>query len=86
MPDRPRNVRAPVRQLPANLAHARGEPMELLLTLHAPARLLHLVSLSRHRERFALQGEMLLATSFDEPHRARRDTRDPALVGHHDKT
>ena len=41
MPDRPRNVGASVRQRLLNLAHARGQPMELLLTRYALERLLH---------------------------------------------
>ena len=78
MPDRPRNVGASVRQRLLNLAHARGQPMELLLTRYALERLLHRLSLSPHRERFVLKGAMLLATWFDEPHRA---TRDLDLLG-----
>ena len=41
MPDRTRNVGASVRQRLLNLAHARGQPMELLLTRYALERLLH---------------------------------------------
>ena len=78
MPDRARNVGASVRQRLLNLAHARGQPMELLLTRYALERLLHRLSLSPHRERFVLKGAMLLATWFDEPHRA---TRDVDLLG-----
>jgi len=78
MLDRPRNVGASVRQRLLNLAHARGQPMELLLTRYALERLLHRLSLSPHRERFVLKGAMLLATWFDEPHRA---TRDVDLLG-----
>jgi len=78
MPDRPRNVGASVRQRLLNLAHARGQPMELLLTRYALERLLHRLSISPHRERFVLKGAMLLATWFDEPHRA---TRDVDLLG-----
>jgi predicted nucleotidyltransferase component of viral defense system len=78
MPDRPRNVGASVRQRLLNLAHVRGQPMELLLTRYALERLLHRLSLSPHRERFVLKGAMLLATWFDEPHRA---TRDVDLLG-----
>ena len=59
--------------------------MELLLTRYALERPLHRLSLTPHRERFLLKGAMLLATWFDEQHRATRDTRDPALVGHDDK-
>ena len=78
MPDRPRNIGASVRQRLLTLAHARGQPMELLLTRYALERLLHRLSLSPHRERFVLKGAMLLATWFDEPHRA---TRDVDLLG-----
>jgi len=78
MPDRPRNVGASVRQRLLNLAHGRGQPMELLLTRYALERLLYRLSLSPHRERFVLKGAMLLATWFDEPHRA---TRDVDLLG-----
>ena len=55
MPDRPRNIGASVRQRLLNLAHARGQPMELLLTRYALERLLHRLSLSPHRERFVLR-------------------------------
>ena len=82
MPDRPRprqnNVGASVRQRLLNLAHARGQPMELLLTRFALERLLHRLSVSPHRDRFVLKGAMLLAFWFDEPHRA---TRDVDLLG-----
>jgi predicted nucleotidyltransferase component of viral defense system len=78
MPDRPRNVGASVRQRLLNLAHARCQPMELLLTRYALERLLYRLSVSPHRERFVLKGAMLLATWFDEPHRA---TRDVDLLG-----
>lgn len=53
MPDRPRNVGASVRQRLLNLAHARGQPMELLLTRYALERLLHRLGISPHRERRA---------------------------------
>ena len=46
MPDRPRNVGASVRQRLLNLAHARSQPMELLLTRYALERLLHRLGLS----------------------------------------
>jgi predicted nucleotidyltransferase component of viral defense system len=52
--------------------------MELLLTRYALERLLHRLSISPHRDRFVLKGAMLLATWFDEPHRA---TRDVDLLG-----
>lgn len=75
---RPNHVGASVRQRLLNLAQARGQPMELLLTRYALERLLHRLSLSPHRERFVLKGAMLLTTWFDEPHRA---TWDVDLLG-----
>ena len=59
MPDRPRNIGASVRQRLLNLAHARGQPMELMLTRYALERLLYRLSLSPHRKRFVLNGAML---------------------------
>ncbi len=41
MPDRARNISASVRQRLLNLAHARGQPMERLLTRYALERLLY---------------------------------------------
>jgi hypothetical protein len=41
MPDRRRNAGASIRQRLLNLAHARGQPMEALLTRYALERLLH---------------------------------------------
>lgn len=78
MPDHKRDIGASVRQRLLNLAHARGQPMDLLLTRYALERLLHRLSLSPHRERFVLKGAMLLVTWFEEPHRA---TRDVDLLG-----
>lgn len=78
MPDPLRNRGASVRQRLLNLAHTRGQPLELLLTRYALERLLHRLSLSSHRDRFILKGAMLLVTWFDEPHRA---TRDVDLLG-----
>jgi len=75
---RARNVGASVRQHLLNLAHARGRPLEGLLTRYALERLLHRLSLSPYRERFVLKGALLLTTWFDEPHRA---TRDLDLLG-----
>lgn len=55
MPDKPgarvRNVGASVRQRLLNLAHTRGQPLELLLTRYVLERLLHRLSLSPYRER-----------------------------------
>jgi predicted nucleotidyltransferase component of viral defense system len=78
VPEHTRNIGASVRQRLLNLARARGQPMDLLLTRYALERLLYRLSLSPHRERFVLKGAMLLVTWFDETHRA---TRDVDLLG-----
>ena len=78
MPEKSRNVGASVRQRLLNLAQARGQPLELLLTRYALERLLHRLSLSPYRNRFVLKGALLLTTWFDEPHRATRP-RPPGL-------
>lgn len=83
MPEPKRDIGASVRQRLLNLAHARSQPMDLLLTRYALERLLHRLSLSPHRKRFVLKGAMLLVTWFDEPHRA---TRDVDLLGFGDAT
>jgi predicted nucleotidyltransferase component of viral defense system len=83
MRDRPRNIGASVRQRLLDLAHASGQPLELLLTRYALERLLHRLSMSPHRDRFVLKGAMLLVTWFAEPHRA---TRDVDLLGFGDAT
>lgn len=71
MPDKPTprvgNVGASVRQRLLNLAHARGQPLELLLTRYALERLLHRLGISPFREHFVLKG---LANTVD--HMVRR--------------
>lgn len=59
MPDatRPRNVGASVRARLLNLARQKGQALDLLLTRYAIERLLHRLSISPHRDRFALKGE-----------------------------
>jgi hypothetical protein len=50
---------------------------------YSPELRRHRLRLSTHHERFVLKGAMLLATWFDEPHRA---TRDVDLLGFGDTT
>jgi hypothetical protein len=59
MPDKPRNVGASVRQRLLNLARARSQPLELLLTRYALERLLHRLSLSSHLRAYPLETVML---------------------------
>lgn len=61
-----------------NLARERGQVFDLLLTRYALERLLYRLSISNHRNRFALKGAMLVTTWFEDPH---RPTRDLDLLG-----
>jgi predicted nucleotidyltransferase component of viral defense system len=83
MPDatRPRNIGASVRARLLNLARQKGQALDLLLTRYAIERLLYRLSISPHRDRFALKGAILLTTWFDDPH---RPTRDLDLLGQGD--
>jgi predicted nucleotidyltransferase component of viral defense system len=78
----PRNVSASVRQRLLNLARARGEEFNLLLTLYGLEGLLQRLARSPYREEFVLKGAMLLrAWSFD----LHRPTRDLDLLGRHEQ-
>jgi predicted nucleotidyltransferase component of viral defense system len=83
MRERGKNVAASVRARLLNLARERGQAMDLLMTRYVLERLLHRLSLSTHRERFALKGAMLV-TSWIEP--AHRTTRDVDLLGFGDSS
>lgn len=74
----PQNLGAPVRARLLNLSKQRNEPFELLLTQYALERLLYRLSISEHKEKFALKGAMLLRHWLDDPH---RPTRDLDLLG-----
>jgi predicted nucleotidyltransferase component of viral defense system len=83
MRERGQNVAASVRARLLNLARERGQAMDLLLTRYALERLLHRLSLSAHRERFALKGAILV-TAWITP--AHRTTRDVDLLGFGDSS
>jgi len=73
-----KNIGASVRARLLNLAKERNQPFDLLLTRYTLERLLYRLSRSKHRNRFALKGAMLLASTMDDPH---RPTRDLDLLG-----
>ena len=75
---RPKNVAASVRERLLNLARARGEDFNLVLTRYASERLLYRLSTSSHEARFILKGAALFSVWTGEPHRA---TRDLDLLG-----
>ncbi len=76
--ERPRNLAASVRQRLMNLARARNEDFQLVLTRYALERLLYRLSESEHRDVFVLKGAMLFQLWGDHPH---RPTRDLDLLG-----
>ena len=76
--EKPRNLAASVRQRLLNLAQARNEDFQLVLTRYALERLLYRLSRSEHCEVFVLKGAMLFQLWGDQPH---RPTRDLDLLG-----
>lgn len=78
MPNELRNIGASVRARLLNIAKERNQPFDLLLTRYVLERLLYRLGSTKHRERFALKGAMLLTTWIDDPF---RPTRDLDLLG-----
>jgi predicted nucleotidyltransferase component of viral defense system len=72
-PKKLRDLGASIRARLLTLAQEKGQSFELLLTRYAIERLLYRLSLSEHRDRFALKGAMLMTSWFDDPHRPTRD-------------
>lgn len=79
----PRNLAASVRDRLRNLATARGEDFNLILTRFFLERLLYRLSISPHADRFTLKGAFLFTVWEGEPHRA---TRDLDLLGRGDNS
>ena len=73
MPKPVRNMGASVRARLLNIAKARRQPFDLLLTRYVLERLLYRLSTTKYRDRFVLKGAMLMATWFDDPLRPTRD-------------
>src|SRR4051794_3611725 len=78
MPKSIRDMSASVRSRLLNIAKARRQLFDLVLTRYALERLLYRLSTTKHRDRFVLKGAMLMTTWFDDPH---RPTRDLDLLG-----
>jgi predicted nucleotidyltransferase component of viral defense system len=81
MSKQPRDIGASVRARLLTLAQQKGQGFQLLLTRYVIERLLYRLSVSPHRARFVLKGAMLMATWFNDPHRA---TRDVDFLGYGD--
>lgn len=73
------NLAASVRQRLTNIAHARGEDFQFLLTQYALERLLYRLTQSAHAGVFVLKGAMLFQLWTGHSH---RPTRDLDLLGH----
>lgn len=77
-PPPPKDIGASVRARLLNLARARGEDVQLVLTRYANERLLFRIASSRHGQSFVLKGAALFTLWTGKPHRA---TRDLDLLG-----
>jgi hypothetical protein len=66
MPKPIRNMGASVRARLLAIAKERNQPFQLLLTRYVLERLLYRLSQTRHRDRFALKGAMLVTTWFND--------------------
>jgi predicted nucleotidyltransferase component of viral defense system len=73
MAKRRRDVGASVRARLLNFSREKQRAFDIVLTRYVLERLLYRLSLSRHRERFALKGALLITTWFPDPHRPARD-------------
>ena len=78
MPKQPTNIAASLRARLLNIARETKQPFEVLLTRFVLERLLFRLSRSKHADRFALKGAMLLATWLPD---TTRGTRDLDLLG-----
>jgi hypothetical protein len=70
---RPSNVAASVRQKLLNLARARSEEFQFVLTRYAIERVLYRLGQSPHADRFVLKGAMLFELWTGQTHRSTRD-------------
>jgi hypothetical protein len=74
----PTNIAASVRQRLLNLAKARNEEFQQVLTRFALERLLYRLTLSKYADRFVLKGALLFRLWFDLE---QRPTRDADFLG-----
>src|SRR5579859_3719286 len=75
------DISASVKARLLNIARARHEEFQLVLTRYAAERLLYRLSRSSHRQQFILKGATLFAYWTGDIH---RPTRDLDLLGHGD--
>jgi predicted nucleotidyltransferase component of viral defense system len=73
-----RNLAASIRARLKNLADARRQDYNLILTHYGLERLLYRLSVSPHGANFVLKGALLFSLWYDLPH---RPTRDADLLG-----
>ncbi len=73
-----RNLPASIRARLKNVADARKQDFNLVLTHYGLERLLYRLSVSPHANSFLLKGALLFSLWYDIPH---RPTRDADLLG-----
>ena len=64
---------ASIRARLLNLSRESRQPFQMLLTRYALERLLYRLSMTAHRDRFVLNGAMLMTTWFVNPFRPTQD-------------
>lgn len=60
MADNPKNIAASVRARLLNLARAEGQAFDVVLVAFGLERFIYRLSVSAHRDRFVLKGDMLV--------------------------
>lgn len=83
MKDKPTNLPASVLARLRNVAREKHTDYQLILRRYAIERLLHRLSISPHRDQFALKGAMLFTAWLEDPF---RPTQDLDLLGYGDPT
>src|ERR1700689_5132865 len=78
MPETIRNIGASVRARLQNVSRERKQTFQSVLTYYVLERLLYRLSQTRHRDRFALKGAMLITKWFAD---RLRPTQDLDLLG-----
>lgn len=81
MAKKPTNMAKSVKDRLLNIARQEGRVFDVLLVRFALERLLYRLSISEHRDRFVLKGEMLVTVWVEDDNRV---TRDADFLGHGD--
>jgi len=79
------NRAASIRARLKNLADARKQDFNLVLTHYGLERLLYRLSISEHAPNFLLKGALLFSLWYEVPHRATRDGGSARVQIHIDR-